>query len=159
MVGRIEEARNGYRIASLSADPNNFLLWSHYADGHKGVAVEVDIPEDHPALCKVTYSPFSSVFTEKLQTKEDMRHLFNGKGDEWEYEREYRIICEQQFFNLDTPIRRVLVGPMVPEERVAVLRAAIPKHIELVHMELDRVQGTLRVIGPNNTIHATCARA
>ena len=48
MVSRIEQARDGFRIASLSATPTNFLLWSHYADGHKGVAIEVDIPDGHP---------------------------------------------------------------------------------------------------------------
>ncbi len=75
MTSRIENARDTYRVSSLSADPTNFLMWSHYAEGHKGIVIEVEVPESHSDLTKVVYSSFSSVFTDKLQTKEDMRHL------------------------------------------------------------------------------------
>jgi len=155
MIGRIEEARDAYRISSLSADATNFLLWSHYAGGHKGIAIEVEVPDDHANLCQVTYSPFSSVFTDKLQTKEDMRHLFNGKSEEWEYEKEYRIICERRFFQLPTPVERVFVGPMLDDDRYAILRAAVPSHIEVIKTELDRSQGVLKVVRPNNALQPT----
>jgi Protein of unknown function (DUF2971) len=159
MVGRIEEARDSYRISSLSADATNFLLWSHYAAGHKGIAIEVDIPQDDPNLCQVTYSPFVSLFTDKLQTKEDMRHLFNGKSEEWEYEKEYRIICEEKFFRLPTPIERVFIGPMVDDQRLAILRAVIPTKIEVVKTELDRAQGVLTVVPPNSALQSTAQAA
>jgi hypothetical protein len=152
MVSRIERARNEFRIASLSATPTNFLLWSHYADGHKGVAIEVDIPDGHPDLTKIVYSPFSSVFSEKEQTREDMRHLFNGKGQEWAYEEEYRIITDRQYFDLPSEPSRLLLGPMVPEEQAALLRKALSEHIEIVTMDLDRVQGTLYVVGPTPSL-------
>jgi hypothetical protein len=152
MVSRIEQARDGFRIASLSATPTNFLLWSHYADGHKGVAIEVDIPDGHPDLTEVVYSPFSSVFSEKEQTREDMRHLFNGKGEEWAYEEEYRIITDRQYFDLLSKPSRLLLGPMVPQEQTALLRKALSDHIEIVTMNLDRVQGTLYVVGPTPSL-------
>ncbi|VVE15866.1 hypothetical protein PCO31110_02913 [Pandoraea communis] len=152
MASRIEQARDGYRIASLSATPTNFLLWSHYAEGHKGVAIEVDIPDDDPDLTKVVYSPFSSVFSEKEQTRDDMRHLFNGKGEEWAYEEEYRIITDSEHFDLPSKPSRLLLGPMVPLEQAALLRKALSDHIEIVTMDLDRVQGTLVVVGPTPSL-------
>jgi len=155
MVGRIERARNKYRIASLSADPANFLLWSHYADGHKGVAIEIDIPDTHPDLLPVTYSPFSSVFTEKVQTQEDMRHLFNGKGEEWSYEREYRVVVARKFFKVPLPVNRVLLGPLVSTDQRALLAAVVPKRVELFQTELDRVQGSLVVTSPNPSFNGT----
>lgn len=155
MVGRIEKAKNNFRVASLSADPNNFLLWSHYADGHKGVALEIDIPEAHKDLMKVTYSPFSSVFTDKLQTQEDMRHLFNGKGEESAYEKEYRLVVSRKFFKLPKPIVRVLLGPRVSEDQRKILSAIVPPGVELFQTELDRVQGTLEVANPNPSLQRT----
>lgn len=152
MMTRIENARNVYRVASLSADPTNFLMWSHYADGHKGVVIEVDVPENHVDLIKVTYSPFSSVFTDKLQTKDDMRHLFNGKGEEWAYEKEYRIITEDQYFCLRQSIHRLLLGPLISDDHERILRKIIPANVEIVKMSLDRVQGTLAV--SNSTTNA-----
>lgn len=145
MMDRIEFARAELRIASLSAVPDNFLLWSHYADGHKGVAIEIEIPREHPDLIEITYSPFSSVFTEKVQTNEDMRHLFNGKSEEWSYEREYRVVAPLQHFELPHAISRVLLGPLVPEDQERILRAVLPPPVALVQTELDRTQGLLRV--------------
>ncbi|WP_417686826.1 DUF2971 domain-containing protein [Pseudidiomarina gelatinasegens] len=157
MTSRIESARDTYRVSSLSADPTNFLMWSHYAEGHKGIIIELEIPENHPDLTKVVYSPFSSVFTDKLQTKEDMRHLFNGKGEEWEYEQEYRIITEGTFFSLPEPVNRVLLGPLVSDVQMSILEEVIPNRIEIVKMELDREQGRLMVNSPNKTIQPTPA--
>lgn len=157
MASRIEKAKDTYRVASLSADPTNFLMWSHYADGHKGIVIEVEVPDDHEDLIKVVYSPFSSVFTDKLQTKEDMRHLFNGKGEEWGYEQEYRIVIEGRFFALPKPVRRLLLGPLVSEDQATILRNIVPKTVEVIRMELDRVQGTLTVNSPNKAIRPTPA--
>ncbi|ART55602.1 hypothetical protein CBP36_06450 [Acidovorax carolinensis] len=143
-LGKIERAKNAFRVASLSASPDNFLLWSHYADGHKGVAIELDLPENHPDIVKVIYSPFSSVFSEEPQKGEDMRHIFNGKSEEWSYEQEYRIIFPRKYFRLPLKISRILVGPIVKAEQIRILRAALPLHVTLVQTELDRIQGVVR---------------
>jgi hypothetical protein len=37
----IDQAKDKMRVASLSKNTHNFLLWSHYADGHKGIAIEI----------------------------------------------------------------------------------------------------------------------
>lgn len=145
MVTRIEGAKDRYRVASLSADSTNFLLWSHYADGHKGVAIEVEIPDGHPDLIEVNYTPFSSVFTSSGDTKEDMRHLFNGKGEEWAYENEYRVVVESQFFLLPSPVTRILLGPRVSPDQEDILLATLPSSVEVIRTELDQNQGTLIV--------------
>lgn len=149
MESRIEKARESFRIASFSKTATNFLLWSHYADGHKGVAVELEIDEEDPNLHEVTYSPFSSVFTEKSQTTQSMYHLFNGKTEEWEYEEEYRVITKDRYYSFDRPIQRILLGPQVNRDKASLLRKIIPESVELVATELDRVQGVLKVVGPN----------
>lgn len=158
-VDRIETAKNTYRVASLSADPANFLLWSHYADGHKGVAIEIDIPESHPDLVEILYSGFSPVFTGKTQTKKDMRSLFNGKGEEWSYEREYRIIVTKEFFKLPFPISRVLLGPRVNRHQEKILSTLLPKSVKLVRTQLDHAQGTLVVNRYNNSLASSTHQA
>jgi hypothetical protein len=128
MLDRIERARDSYRIASLSATATNFLLWSHYADGHKGVVVEMEIPSDHPSMTEVFYSPFSSVFSNAGQIEEDMMHLFNGKSKEWEYEKEYRIITDCNYFYLPSKPSRLLLGPMISDLRRATEEIAFRFH-------------------------------
>jgi hypothetical protein len=149
MLEGIKKTRDEYKIASLSATATNFLLWSHYADGHKGVAIEVDVPENHPDLTQVIYSPFSSVFTRLAELEEDMRHLFNGKTPEWEYEKEYRIITKKRYFNLPSEPSRILIGPKAQEDQVELPRKILSDRIEIVETELDELQGTLSVVTPN----------
>lgn len=71
--------RNRHRIASFSADSSNFLLWSHYADGHKGIALELEINDDEPTLTQITYCEFSSIFTEDSDLTLNHPHVSNGK--------------------------------------------------------------------------------
>ena len=143
-LGKIERAKNSFRIASLSASPDNFLLWSHYADGHKGVAIELDLPDKHPNIVEVIYSPFASVFNEEPKKGEDMRHIFNGKSEEWSYEQEYRVILSRRYFRLPINVSRILIGPMAQAEQVRILRTVLPPHVTLVQTELDRIQGVVR---------------
>ena len=88
MDKKIKNALNNWRVAALGASNKNFLLWSHYADGHKGIAVEIDIPRGHPYLEEVRYDWATPVFSHEEQTKYSMRHLLYYKREEWRYEQE-----------------------------------------------------------------------
>ena len=79
------------------------------------------------------------VFTEKIGTKEDMRHLFRGKPPEWEYEKEYRLITENTFYKLSNPIRRIFLGLRISEDRHSILKELLPSSVEIVCNEIDRV--------------------
>jgi hypothetical protein len=150
MTNTIEEKKKAWRIAALSADPTHILLWSHYANGHKGVAVEVDIPRNHEYLRKVRYYPYwyTPVFSETSQTEYTMRHLFEEKGLEWAYEREYRIITEKEFFLLSKPVTRVLVGPKAEDHQIDILKKAVwrkGRKVNIVKMQCDVVEEQMRV--------------
>lgn len=148
IASKVEQERDAFRIASLSADPTNLLMWAHYANGHKGVAVEIEIPDDHEDLTAVSYTPFSSVFLANPSPDDDLRHLFNGKSEEWSYEREYRIITRERYFFLPNPVKRLLIGPLISANYEAILREIVPKEIEIVKMKIDRNQGTMSLKGP-----------
>lgn len=145
---RVEKAKNNYRIASLSADPTSFLMWSHYANGHKGAVIEVDIPAEEPDLFRVVYTAFKSVFSEDIQTEQDIRHIFSGKTEEWKYEQEYRLITENQFFELESPVERILLGPAVSNDRASILENLLGAEIQLVKMELGERFGMPAMVSP-----------
>ena len=144
----IELQRDALRIASFSTDPTNFLMWSHYADGHKGCVIEVEIDDDDPSLQEVYYHPFSSVIQSEEETEMTMFHLFNSKNEEWKYENEYRVITEQEFFKLDKQVIRVLLGPLVDKSQETLIRKTLPSSIDLNRTELNKSQGVLEIICP-----------
>ncbi|WP_160012839.1 DUF2971 domain-containing protein [Pseudomonas sp. Irchel s3f7] len=94
-------------VLSLSRIPNSILMWSHYADFHKGAVVEFKIPtnawsagklyfnhEDLIAL-DVEYKAERPVFRNdgsKSNSHTILNTLFLTKAKEWEYEEESRVI-------------------------------------------------------------------
>ena len=79
----------------------------------------------------------------------NMYHLFNGKTEEWEYEQEYRIITESQYYKLDTPVKRIFLGPQIPESRAELIRKIVPASVEVIQTTIGRVNGELEITSPN----------
>ena len=140
--------RDRHRIASFSEDPANFLLWSHYADGHKGIALEVEIDSDDPCLTKVLYSDFYSVFTEDTDPSLNHPHVFNGKTPEWAYEKEWRIITTSEYYSLDSPCSRILLGPLTSSEKRETLERILPKRLKLAQTRIDYPNGRVEIVEP-----------
>jgi len=71
------------------------LLWSHYADRHKGMALEVIIPDKY--IAKVNYHPERIVLNidKKLSSgglqESDIYNLLTTKFEHWRYEEEVRV--------------------------------------------------------------------
>lgn len=115
--GNQHEERNrqdNIRICAFSETHKNSVMWSHYADEHKGICIEMDdscMITDRGILKKVNYS--NSVPILKHSGNIDSRDLFLNKTEEWAYEKEWRYIEEGQnsflFFN-NLAITRVLIG-------------------------------------------------
>lgn len=75
-------------------DPRtNILMWSHYADSHKGLVIEFDndfIPEIE--IHKVEYSSDRDFLTFEDIDDNDFHKVFYKKSKEWGYEQEYRAV-------------------------------------------------------------------
>ncbi len=147
MEEKIKKALNNWCIVALGASNKNFLLWSHYADGHRGIAIEIDIPiAHHPYVEEVKYDWATTSFSHMDQIENrSMRDLLWYKKEEWHYEEEYRIIIEAtnidstgEYFTLPNPIKKIFIGARAKESHVDILKKAIGNKAKLVHMDLDK---------------------
>ncbi|NOZ47165.1 MAG: DUF2971 domain-containing protein [Chlorobi bacterium] len=83
-------------IYSLSENKSNILMWSHYADSHKGYCVGLDyniLLKKIGSISPVIYSdkfPQLSLFPK--DSIADFMQLFITKSKDWAYEKEVRII-------------------------------------------------------------------
>lgn len=78
-------------ICCFSKTIDNILMWSHYADSHKGVCLEFDFRIDDPLkrhLRKVSYSWDFPTITSLF----DYEKGVITKAKCWHYENEYRMI-------------------------------------------------------------------
>lgn len=85
-------------VLCLSATNNNILLWSHYAENHKGLCIQFKVKKDNDFIGKAEKVKYQSNYP----TTDFFKWVelnFGGlevmpliKSQLWEYEKEYRII-------------------------------------------------------------------
>ena len=98
-LASVKKASNYLAILCLSRPSDSCLMWTHYADHHKGVALGFD-----PApLCKKT-EDYGKVryqigrtrfdFQEPLSSEwwAEISRICRTKSCDWEYEQEYRMV-------------------------------------------------------------------
>ncbi len=100
----MKRASTGFAIDSYSATCSSPLLWAHYADKHRGVALCFEMPLDN-ALVAVRYSRQRPCFDARLVnsdtpevSKEALHRAALAAGTtkslEWAYEEEYRRLID-----------------------------------------------------------------
>jgi hypothetical protein len=105
----------GRGVLSLATHWDNPLMWSHYADEHRGICVEFDT-RDHRCdrLEPVTYSSTRFLLVSDLlewqlnKSQEAERKInkqfFFAKAPQWRYEKEWRAIAPKHGVD-DAPFR------------------------------------------------------
>ncbi len=98
------EAADSFGFLCFSETWRSPVMWSHYADRHRGLCLGFDIPESH--LLKVEYSykriasPLKFDVPEPLRLKIATSHIAT-KFAGWSYEREWRCISKLSSLECD----------------------------------------------------------
>ena len=96
------------RICSLSTDYKHTLLWTHYADGHKGCCIEV-IPKNWDALEPIKYVNDLPIANNETEGRE----LLSCKSKLWQYEQEVRLFSKSSYCKVD--IRQIIFGHKISD--------------------------------------------
>ncbi|MGL4604739.1 MAG: DUF2971 domain-containing protein [Iodobacter sp.] len=87
---------NNVRISSFSKDKNNQLLWSLYADSHKGVCIGIEESKNTLSLSEdVEYELEYPVFhydPYELYQDDFRKRVLLTKSKAWKYEEERRLV-------------------------------------------------------------------
>jgi Protein of unknown function (DUF2971) len=123
-----------FGVACFSAKCDDLLMWSHYADGHRGICLEFDA-SFHPfsTALRVRYSnsiPYISVAHMLLrgydQQNPALLPMITTKATCWSYEEEWRVFHPQGGIEYPYPVN-ALIGvylgyAMSPEHRIRIIR-------------------------------------
>ncbi len=103
----------------------NPLLWGHYADSHRGIALGFDVPDDYLSPVIYTMQRTKIEFDEQTRKVVDsfavVDELTRTKFSDWAYENEFRMFigldeasCEAGLhfadFSEELTLREVIVG-------------------------------------------------
>ena len=133
------------RVCSLSETMNDVRLWSHYANGHRGIAIEIEL-EDVAPLHQVSYreklAEFSGGFLSKQPTTIE---LLTMKTKHWEYEKEYRLITGSEFYDVRGRIKGVFLGLRISEVMQRLMLRSTPAHVPVFATKLNTRAVTVEV--------------
>lgn len=89
---------SNYGVLCFAEHADSLLMWSHYADRHKGIVLEVNESE-RPVIGwrkfryhKVRYEPEAKIDVATLGIAASFERLLTRKSPEWSYEKERRLI-------------------------------------------------------------------
>jgi hypothetical protein len=91
---------SNYGVVSYSLAELNILLYSHYADKHRGMCLEFEVTNFNGTnLKEVKYCTDFKRITfpfDEPQQKEEIEMILTTKSEEWKYEKEYRQIIDHK---------------------------------------------------------------
>ena len=106
---KLENDKEKLRICSLSRNNNHELMWSHYANGQRGVAIGVTVSFSEDYTVKpVQYEglPYYERMNFNNQTAID---ILSNKLEVWEYEEEERVFVNNKMY-VDVEVKKIITG-------------------------------------------------
>ena len=139
-----------YGIFSMAQKNDNLLMWSHYADSHKGVCLEFDSRDTSnvfgEAIMVQYQKEYPKVNVMALGNFRDTINAFGVKSADWKYEKEWRIIRAQVFggrgiykFEPDQLVGVILGAKICPrqEEKVLSWVAKYPRQLKVYRAKIN----------------------
>lgn len=152
--GEYDYLLDSIKVACLTTDNKNTVMWGHYADKHRGICIEYDISplldknRNDFLIRKINYDK-TAIINENIANINNIElydlnllmDLFSIKSKEWEYENEYRILYydrERRKNGLVIPltIKSIYFGAETPEDDKELI-LDIAENIELYELKFD----------------------
>jgi len=127
------------RLLCCSKSWSNPLLWSHYSDNHKGIALVLEVPEKY--LIHINYTAKRPELRAKNLvsalksggSKKFSNLLLSTKYSGWRYENEARVLFDKsetykkgslEFYKLSETVKitGLIVGPLASTKKMEIER-------------------------------------
>ncbi len=145
-VNLVEEAKRtttkfmrGEGLCCFTRTPNNILMWSHYANSHKGICLGFNVREDMGFF----YYPVEVQYTDKYPelpdsfTRKYLEILIGTKYAGWSYEQEVRVwkspVGEYEF-NPEA-LKEIIFGCLISEAIKRIIIREVRRNPALNHVQ------------------------
>lgn len=138
-------------ICCLNQNPLNILMWSHYAQFHKGFMIEFKLPFHKESLLhqyNFTAQPVEYVDHYPIVSKESFKNgqvqsiIFHKKSKDWAYEKEFRVVrYSDQLFSKIQPYPRnlILCSVVCGSNMEQKFKEKLIEIVEAVSLEIGRI--------------------
>jgi hypothetical protein len=139
-----DEIARGWGVCCLSSTPDNILMWSHYADSHRGLLVEFTTDQNHEGMLtnpefyltawKIKYTENMPVRDLSIRSFDAVKEQFLCKSKDWAYENEYRSLSHCRgpgIYPFDkSMVTRVVAGAKMSDENFDELKQLVEQFVK-----------------------------
>lgn len=130
--------KENLRICSLTKSKKDLLMWAHYANGHKGVAIGVRLAEEYNDSIKEIINKGIRTIKNADFNNSTAKEIFCHKSSAWKYEEEVRVFTNKtEYVNVD--IVEVITGFRIDEKEERIVKELIRKinpEIRIIKQEI-----------------------
>jgi hypothetical protein len=130
-------SKDKVRICSLSSSLSDVRLWSHYADGYRGIALEIDFSGIEDSIYEVKYSEELPSYGYTILTAPSPIEVLTCKTIHWQWESEFRIIHKEEYFDISNRLKAIYVGSRIKDIHLGLLDKMKQSAIPSIHTEID----------------------
>ncbi|MBT4994346.1 MAG: DUF2971 domain-containing protein [Candidatus Marinimicrobia bacterium] len=154
-----------YGVFSLSELNDNLLMWSHYADSHRGVCLIFDTSDDTNIFgqaIKVQYQhEYPVINIMDLNNHNNTINMISVKSIDWGYEKEWRIIRGisvggDGYFDIEPKsLTGIILGSHITEKdekRVMGWTSKYPTSLNVFTSKIDSRQYKVNIVPNEGTV-------
>lgn len=128
LIRAIKGEKSRLGICSLSRKKNDPLMWAHYANGHRGVAIGVEVDREKYDVRPVDYIGPSHVHNAEVNGgPETAKRILCHKYQVWHYEEEERIFVSDGSKFANVKVKKVLLGSRMSNQDKGFIKKLLSK--------------------------------
>ena len=157
MNKRFRDDRKNWGVFCMCESPKNILMWSHYADCHRGFCIQFvrnsendlgNIEKTRPVSYSYEYpspDPYTENGMERIYDE-----LFFTKAKGWEYEKEWRMLNEEGDIELPLApglgdISTIIFGLNMPETQRKTIKNIYSDEQEIKYLQAIKVKNKYKL--------------
>jgi hypothetical protein len=141
MVNKIKGEKKKLRICSLSLRSDSTLMWSHYADSHRGVAIGVVVDRKHE-IRPINYQGLSYVQNAtKFGSLETAKNVLSCKLEAWSYEEEERVFVTKSSY-VNVSVKNIVLGSKMDTRTKSLVKSLVKKldpNIQIIEADVATI--------------------
>lgn len=125
ILSKISSDKDNLKICSLSRKRDNELMWSHYSEGHRGVAIGLTVDPAKYDISPIQYTGIH--YLQGGQIEQDTpREILSHKLNVWSYEEEERVFVTDKIY-VDVEIKEIITGRAMSNQDYSFIKELISK--------------------------------
>ena len=142
IITKLKDEKSKMKICSFSRTYKHGLMWSFYADEHRGCCFEVEVDDCSDLWEKVLVDYKENFYN--LSDSSTVIEILSRKSKQWNYEKEVRFLKESNTDTMYLPvkIKKIYLGMRMCDEDKKLIKKivnAINSGIEIIEMKKEDI--------------------